>query len=462
MSLATRRILYIFFIILFLIITPMVIFYAAGYKFNLSGVKFQRTGTFIFDTKPKGAKIFINGQPQQTFFKKYYSQEKSFIKTPAKIKNFLPGEYNIKFELDNYWSWQKKLFIYPGASTYAEDVYLFKKNLPMLLLPDKINNSQLSPDKNKLAILTDKQITILNLTNEEQIKLPFINRLSTTTYAWAPSSKKLLLNKTVLSIDNAEEKTDLGGHIKTEINKPKWDYTSDDKLYYQNQNNIYSFALATKANVKLGFTCPAFYGKTQFSIGSDYLVKNDYLYLISQTGNTTNLNIFKIDSKKLIRKINLPGSDNYYFINSTHSLLNLYDQDHQILYLIDPFSLFYAPLQETINNIKYTYWANDNKLLYANDFEVWLFDLELNQKILLTRISQTIASIIWHPSDNYIIYSTDTTISTIELDEREKYNITEIIKLDKIAFPVLNQKGDTLYFYAKIGNQEGLYKLAIH
>ncbi len=229
MSLTTRRILYIFFIILFLIITPMVIFYAAGYKFNLSGVKFQRTGTFIFDTKPKGAKIFINGQPQQTFFKKYYSQEKSFIKTPAKIKNLLPGEYNIKFELDNYWSWQKKLFIYPGASTYAEDVYLFKKNLPILLLPDKINNSQLSPDKNKLAILTDKQITILNLTNEEQIKLPFINRLSTTTYAWAPSSKKLLLNKTVLSIDNAEEKTDLGGHIKTEINKPKWEYTSDDK-----------------------------------------------------------------------------------------------------------------------------------------------------------------------------------------------------------------------------------------
>ncbi len=158
----------------------------------------------------------------------------------------------------------------------------------------------------------------------------------------------------------------------------------------------------------------------------------------------------------------MPGSDNYYFINSTHSLLNLYDQDHQILYLIDPFSLFYSPLQETINNIKYTYWVNDNKLLYANDFEVWLFDLELNQKILLTRISQTIASIIWHPSNNYIIYSTDTTISTIELDEREKYNITEIIKLDKIAFPVLNQKGDTLYFYAKIGNQEGLYKLAIH
>jgi len=454
MSLTTRRILYILFIIAFLTITPMVIFYAAGYKFNLSGAKFQRTGTFIFDTKPKGAKIFINDKPQQTFFKKYFAKEKSFVTTPTKIKNLLPDEYEIKFELDNYWLWQKKLTIYPGASTYAEDVYLFKQSLPILLLSDEINNSQLSPDKNKLAILTGKQIKIVNLTNDEQTTLPY-HQLSTSTYSWAPSSKKLLLNKTVLNIDNVEEKTDLGDYIKTEISKPKWDYTSDDKLYHQNKNNINSFALATKANKII------LNNQSQVLV-SDYLVKNDYLYLINQISNTTNLNIFQINSGKLIKKINLPGSNNYYFINATHQLLNLYDQDHQILYLIDPFSLFYSPLQETINNIKYTYWVNDDKLLYANDFEVWLFDIEHNKKILLTRISQTITGIIWHPSNNYIIYSTDTTINTIELDEREKHNITEIIKLDKIAFPVLNQKGNTLYFYAKIGNQEGLYKLAIH
>ncbi|MCK4553780.1 hypothetical protein KAU19_02360 [Candidatus Parcubacteria bacterium] len=456
MSLKIRRLLYITFILIFLIIAPMMIFYAAGYKFSLSGIKFQRTGTFIFDTKPKGAKIFINGQPQQTFFKKYYSQEKSFIKTPAKIKNLLPGEYNIKFELDSYWPWQKKLTIYPGTSTYAEDIYLFKKNLPILLLPDKINNSQLSPDKNKLTILINKQITILNLTNEEQTKLPFINRLSTTTYSWSPSSKKILLNKSIINIKNGKESRTLGidltDYVKNEINNLKWDFYSDDKLYYNDKNNIYSFSLSTKSKKII----------LQYPPTNNYLIKDNNIYLIEQLGNTNNLNIFNLDSGELVRKINLPGSDNYYFINPTHSLLNLYDQDHKILYLINPLSLFYSPVQETINNIQYTYWVNNNKLLYANDFEVWLFDLEHNQKTLLTRISQGITGIIWHPSNNYIIYSTDITINTIELDEREKHNITEIIKLDKIAFPVLNQKGDTLYFYAKIGNQEGLYKLAIH
>lgn len=438
----------------FLIIAPMMIFYAAGYKFSLTGIRFQRTGVFIFDTKPREAKIFINDEPQQTFFKKYYSQEKSFIKTPAKIKNILPGEYNIRFELDNYWSWQKKLTIYPGASTYAEDVYLFKKNLPILLLSGKISSSQISPDKNKLATLDGKQMVIIDLTNDEQIISRPI-QLSTSTYSWSPSSKKILLNKTIINMEDSNQSRTLGidltDYIKTEINNLKWDFYSDDELYYNDKNNIYKFSLSTKANVKL-----------QYSSANNYLIKNNNIYFIEQLGNTNNLNISNLDSGELIRKINLPGSDNYYFINPTHSLLNLYDHGHQILYLIDPEILFYSSLQETINNVKYTCWVNGNKLLYANDFEIWLFDLENNQKTLLTRISQTITGIIWHPSNNYIIYSTDTAINTIELDEREKRNITEIIKLDEIAFPVLNQKGDALYFYAKIGNQEGLYKLTIH
>lgn len=437
----------------------MVIFYAAGYKFSLSGIKFQKTGTFIFDTKPQGAKIFINGEPQQTFFKKYYSQEKSFIKTPAKIKNLLPGEYNLKFELDGYQPWQKKLFIYPGASTYAEDVYLFKQNLPILLLPGKINNLLLSPDKNKLAILTDGQIILLDLTNEKQIKLSFDSRLPAAACAWSPSSKKILFNNSVINIENIKDKTDLTEYIKTEINKIKWDIYSDDKLYYQDKKNMNSFILSAKTNKIISKGQP-------LGHGNEYLIKNNYFYSISQTGNSTNLNIFKTDYGQPARIINLPYSANYNFINPASQLLNLYDRHHQILYLIDPLidplSSFYSTLRETISNIKRADWVNDNKLLYANDFEIWLFDLKNNKKTLLTRISKVINSVLWHPSNNYIIYSTDTAVNTIELDKREKYNITEIIKLDKIAFPALNQKGNTLYFYAKIGNQEGLYKLKIH
>lgn len=463
MSLTTRRILYIFFIIAFLIIAPMTLFYAAGYKFSLKGVKLQKTGAFILDSEPRGAKIFINDKPQQTFLKKYMSDESGFSVTPAKIKGLLPGEYNLKLELDGYWPWQKKLTIYPGASTYAEDIYLFKKDLPILLAQGGISGATASPDKNKIAVSTNGQILILNLADEKQTKLAASSG-GGAAFSWAPSGKKILFDTTVVNLENIKESETPGINFadfiktKNKIGGIKWDIASDDKLYYQDKNNINSFTLSTKTNQII-------LEGQQFE---DYLIKNNYLYFISRPqggvftlGGSANLNIFDIGSRQLIRTVDLPSSTDFYFINPNHKLLNLYDETHQILYLIDPFSSFYSPLRETINNIKYAYWVNDDKLLYANDFEVWLFDLSANKKTLLTRISQIITGVVWHPSNNYIIYCVENAVNAIELDERDKYNITEIIKLDKIAFPILSQAGDILYFYAKIGNREGLYKLNI-
>ncbi|MFH1661554.1 MAG: PEGA domain-containing protein [Candidatus Falkowbacteria bacterium] len=345
MTLKIRRIIYMLFILAFFIITPIVIFYAAGYKINLKGAKIQKTGTFILDTKPDGAKIYIDSKPQQTFLKKYFANEKSFIKTPAKIKNLLPGEYNLKMELDGYFAWEKKLKIKEGQSTYAENIYLFKKNLPALIEENEKN---------------------------EILKQLIDDNLATSTF-------------------------------------------EKDKKIYEIEKSI----------------------------------------------NLTNLKITDSTSKKLIKSIELPGS-NYEFINRDHKFLNIFDKNHDILYLIDPFSSVYSPLRETINNIKLSYWVDDEKLLYANDFEIWIFDLKNNKKILLTRISEPIEKIIWHPGDNYVIYNAGNSIKIIELDEREKRNIIELIKLNKISSLYLNKKGDTLYFNAIINKQEGFYKLEIN
>ena len=127
--------------------------------------------------------------------------------------------------------------------------------------------------------------------------------------------------------------------------------------------------------------------------------------------------------------------------------------------MLDPFYPV-KPLYESLSNIKLTKWISDKKLLYANDFEIWLLDLNNHKKTLLTRISQEITNIFWHPSNNYVVYTTDQTVNIIELDDREKRRITEIVKFEQIKWPFL-KAGDTLYFYTKIGNQEGLYKLAI-
>jgi len=430
----------------------MVIFYAAGYKFDSGGISFQKTGSFILDSEPQGANIFINGKPQQNFFKKIFANEESYTKTPAKIKGLLPEEYDLRIELEGYWPWQKKLSIRPGTSTYAEDVYLFRNNLPVSILSGEIKNLKLSPDKNKIAALLEGRLVIISVDDEEQIIFPIAEiGGDAENFSWAPSGKKIIIGKSVFKIDNLISGQEKIYEFENLNENMRWDAESDDKIYYSDKNSINMLALSTKSSKKII--------ENQNFI--DYLIKGDYIYLVAGNKDLINLNIFKIDSGQMARSISMPGSPDYSFINPQNDLLNIYDKNHQILYFIDPLSYLQSPLVETISNVKYALWVDKNKLLYANDFEIWLFDMASGKKTLLTRISKAITSVIWHPSNNYVIYSTDESINIIELDERGKYNITEILKLNKISYPHLNQKGSALYFYAVIGNQAGLYKLVI-
>ncbi len=448
MSLAIRRLIYSVFIIIFIVITPLIIIYAAGYKFSPYGFKLEKTGIFILDSKPRGAKIYLDGKIQKSIWGKIFNRKNSFITTPAKIKNLRPGDYDIKIELDGYQPWQKKLTIESGASTYAEDINLFKIDLPIIILPETIIKIIQSPDKLSLAVLTSKKLFIYNQETEviKSIDVAGPN----DNFSWSPSSKKILLGQQVINIENLMI-NNLADFDLGKIYSAIWDLKNDNVIYYTDKNNIYSYEILTKNHKKI-------IADQKFN---NFLIKDDYAYLINNTTGAASLNIMQISSGQLIRSINLPGSDKYDFINTNFNLLNLYDSQHQILYLIDPLATIYYPLIETINNIKYSLWASSNRLLYANDFEIWYLDLAAKDKTLITRISQKINDIIWHPSNNYVLYFTDQEIYTVELDQREKRNINELLKLEEISQPFINRKGNLLFFQAKIGNQVGLYKLAI-
>jgi len=446
MSLKIRWLISIIFILCFILVTPLIILYAAGYKLNPANISFQKTGMFILDTAPRGAKIFINNKPQQNLFKKISARQPSAITTPAKIKNLLPGKYDIKLELAGYWPWQKKLSIFPGAATYAEDIFLFKQNLPILIYGTSTTGALLSPNRTRLAILSASQLILFDLNNEQ--KQSAAGQINLPKLSWSADSQKIISADTIFNANNLSDKINLDSLARLGATKFFW---ANNKIYYQLQNTINTYNPTTKLSQTI----------INGQKIDNYLVKDDYLYLISNLKQFTALNIFKISSNEFLGNINLPLSLNYNFINIDQKIINLYDQNQQLLYLIDPQAALLSPTIKTIANIKYTYWINDTKLLYANDWEIWLNDLTNSQKILITRISASIKGLAWHPSNNYIIYWTDKTINTIELDEREKRNTTELVKFDQISSLALNSPGNLLYFLAKIGSQAGFYKLAI-
>ncbi len=452
MTLFIRRCLYITFILTFIIGTPIISLYASGYRLG-GGFKVEKTGILILNTKPAGAKIYIDGKVQKNFLKQFYSPENSYIMTPAKIKDVLPGEYQVSLSLEGYWDWGKKLEVKPGQSTYAETVNLFKNNLPLLLFEGKYENVKISPDKKNIFLAKKDAYRVFSLLdNELKIDVPRIAASSSATNSleilWM-GNDKIFIDGVVYDTSGKASTTPLDGLYFTKMKDIKLEEPYSGNMFYRFDATINQYDQNRSQNTIL----------LTNRYAKDFLPKNNYLFYIEQNNISTDLVVFNISSLAEEKRISVPTSE-YSFIHPENANINLYDDSHHILYIIDPFSAL-QPLKESINNVTQSQWISDQKLLYANDFEIWTLDLSNLQRTLLNRISDKIQSIIWHPSNNYVLYSTKNYASAIELDDRDKYNITKIIKLNGMQDLFLNEKGDSLFFFSKIGNQEGLYKLTI-
>ncbi|MDA3840001.1 MAG: hypothetical protein PF572_02835 [Patescibacteria group bacterium] len=455
MNSKTRKYLFLFFILAFVTITPLVSLYAAGYKFSFSGDFLQKTGMLIIDSTPSGAKIIINDEPQQKFLNKLRSKalnstkDQNILTTPAKIKGLIPDEYTVELEKDGYWSWEKKLEINPGSSTFAEDIVMFKNNLPQPVTSSIIINSKQSLNKKYIAYTTENTYQIFNDDNEEVINYQknasSTNQL-TNSIIWLDNNH-ILFDYFLFSLDDWNKPKDLSSSL-VNINLESVTFSNSSLVYIQNNNSLIkldskSVGIETVLNSEKIF---------------DYLIKDNLIYTIEELNK--NIYLIVYDDKKIIRQINLNFDDSYVFVNTNNSLINIYSSRFKTLNLVDPLDYF-GPLKETINNVGDSFWVDNEKLVYYNDFEIWIYEKDNFKKTILTRISDKINYVLWHPSNNYIIYSTAESLFTIELDNREKHSTNHLIKLNNIDFLDINNDGDVLYFYSELGNQRGLFKLAI-
>jgi hypothetical protein len=423
--------------------------YAFGFQLNLTQLKLQKTGIFTVVTEPSGAKIYIDGDLQINPFK-FYSQTEHYVKTPSKLKNIIPGEHDIRIELDGYWPWEKKLTINPGETVFAENIRLFVKKLPLMMLPvnkQDFEIAQISPDKQELALIANDQLTILNLKKETTTANVKLMRSGIETITWSPNNKFVLIGTTIFDI-NKQSLLNLNEYTGNTPTNLKWSVDSDT-IYYQNNSNIYTFTISNQA-VKKIITAKI----------DDYLIKDNSLYYLATNSQDTVLHIYDLGSQKDKGQINL-AHGNYRFINPDNTYLNLYNADLEKLTLIEILS----PLAEKynhkeINNFKQGFWSKD-QLFYSNDFEISVWDSRDNSNTILTRLSGKILDVLWHPSNNHLIYRTATAVTVLELDKRDQHNTTLLTTLNNINYVALNQDGTLLYIFGDIGNRSGLYRLEL-
>lgn len=441
MSKKLRDWLFLAFIFLFIVMSIVTSLFASGYRFNLSWpLRFdrllQKTGTLAVATEPKSAYIFLDGRPQK---KTAFSlMKKDYLSTPAKIKNLLPGEYVLRFEKENYWPLERKIKIESGQTTFAENINLFRSDLPILIQASASEKISLSPDKNYLHLQASGKIIDLKTGLESKL-----TSVANTQPYWLGNSGKLFTGGTIIDL-NKSTSTDIAGTIGADI--ANWQYNDyDDRIYYSRLDTISRLEADHKTSKII------IQGNSYLA----YEARSDKIFFITAYDNKIWLRGQIISNNEKIGELELPMAGKYKFCQGSEKYLCLYDQENATLYLINPNNWQDAAV---IKNTKSWFWINEDELIYNNDWEISTLNLSNRTTSLLTRFGEPITEVIWHKNGGYFIFSTD---KSIHIGDPKNAETMAIFKAEKVGSMALDEKNNLLYFYAKISQQEGVHKLQL-
>ena len=440
MTQKTRGILFKIFVFLFVILTITLSLYATGYRFNLSwplrlNKILLKTGTLALDTSPKGATIKITSETKISSVLPFLNSQKAKT-TPAKIKNLLPGEYTITFNLDGYWPYEKKLRVNPEETTFLEDIILFKKSLPLNVFSAPAQPISYSADGNYAWL--EKSGEIINLKNEQSIGTTTSKKTN-----WSTDGKELCDGSKLVNLSDGSQT-----NLKDTVGKIEESQLTNNQLIYLSKNNLAIFNLDTKTSSIV---------QTKGTLLNYYATNNNLFIIVSDKGKTEIKN-FDIKNKNFLSSANLLNSRDFYFYTDNENTPILIDREHKIAYLLSADTKGQL-IVDVIRDITVAKWLDNNKLAYAAESEIYIYDRSQTKSYFLTRLSEKINSLAWS-SNNYLIYASTKEIGTIDMTS-EGNNITILWQGNNLSSLHLNKKNSILYFSETIGQQSGLYKLSL-
>jgi len=448
MNLKTRKILSWFFLAAFFLITPAVIFYALGYKINPRSFRLQKTGTLIVESKPRGAAVYLDGKAREQTFGLFSFNKNIPLRTPVKIKNLLPHDYELETVLDGYWPRREKIKIEGGRNTIIDNAILIKKILPLLSREGETKFSSVSPDGKKLFFQNELGYWIVDSEKGTYLKLELAAAGSLDAIIWSSDNAKIIIDKIIFGLSDGKKIIELNDFIETDAVNLKFDRKDNDIVYYQTSGKLFSFDLGTKKTETI-------YENQETE---DYLIAQNQNILI-KTENGSCFAALYSKKNALIKNFELPCSGNYRFIHESDSRINIYDSGKRILYLIDQNSS--EESIKEIDDIAGSRWTENGRLIYWDDFEIWIYDPVSGQKNILTRISEEIKEVFYQPNGDLYFYATDRKISVFYRGSDGKINFIDLVNFSKVRDLLFSSGINKIFFYGEIGNRKGIYELEI-
>lgn len=479
MKLITRRILFCFCFILFLVSSPLVILYAFGYRYDFTQKKITQTGIiYLTPNIQDNIKILINNKEELKNITIKGIFKKEFV-----LFDLVPKTYNIKIEKDNYHSWEKNLVVLPGLITYAQP----------LLLPSNPKTSLIFGDANVLSwTISDTFKKIFYLKNDaEKISAntyDFSKKTSNTIpietisgnadktsitaensdIFYAPDGKKfavILLQKTtrIILLNSAETNISAIGDFVSgdKIIDEYWDNTSRYFLYLNEKGELYSFDTASEKSNMIFENIMAFSLKDG---NIYYLNKNNLLFYRTSINNPIEKQQLSYAPLAIAQENNIPDKTGQPDIEQKSILI--ISSKNTFAVITPEKDLFIIPQNNTPaklgSNIEAAAFSkNGENILFNSSFEIFTSLANGSQENLITRLSQKISNVSWYSDYAHIWFLTNQTIKNIELDSRPTPNIIDFIDIPKKPAEIIYTDANYIYYDQLENNNLSLYQVEI-
>src|SRR3989304_10327451 len=413
--------------VIFLAVSIFLVLWAAGYKDNYSAHKWQKAGLIYITCQPRDVEILVSGKLAAS-------------QCPASL-GLLPGDYDLEIRKTNYQSWKKHITVEVGRVIKFEDIVLFYASPEKTNIASNIKSFQVSPDSNKLLYI-NKTLNQYNLNTKDLRSIKKIpENLKISSWS-ADSEVALLAGNGNYYLYNANDNilAAVDFKIPAKIKQIYWlpqghqtflILTQDSKFYNIKNGNLKLIA----DNIQKIFP------------------ENNDLYYLTLTKNKLQLRRADFDLTNSKNLVTLTAGEYKLFVKNSN--IFILDEKGKLSIVINNSLKTISSQVEDFScsqELRFFGLIKKSKLLYKTDLgEIWYYDPETKNNVLIYRTSKTISKIEWLDNFPYIIFNLDQKIKVIDLFGKNEITLApgvnfEIISQNQLIYLDLDKKLNLLKF----------------
>jgi hypothetical protein len=455
MRLRYQRLLYLSFISFFVIVLPLIILYATGYRYNVKKHRLEKTGIIVIESNPPGATIRLN--------------DREIGVTPRRVLGIRPDEYTVTLTRAGYFPWEKSLTVSSNATSFANNITLFRQSQPELKIAGEISLFSANPNRTFLLAAVKNSDTIDHTVYATDLRtlvttpietLPVATTSALAFGGWSAQANYAAMytatttEQTFIFDSQFQTLTPLSRITTQSFTDLHWDSQNPSRLYLLNDKSLTQIDLDTRTSRTLAvgpFTDIQIHGQTIYTLQSD--------------PEGTVLARYATDQPQIVvAAVRLPTAGPYRFGPTERNLITITNAATRELLVITPDVFGDAPIAEHIlfqGRADAAHWSsNGSRLLLQNDVELSIVDPQTHAQETITRHSAPILDADWYTDGAHIIYRLDNSIRTIEALSNSKNNLV-LATLDELSGLALSTSGDVLYLPGRLGDQVGVFTLQL-